>query len=54
MKMGKVSPPPKLSMKKFSGMQFDTSARRPLVPANLDKPFFIERSPLACRKQTFV
>jgi len=53
MKMGKISPPPKLNMKNFYKMQFDTNARRPLMPVNLEKPFFIERSALARGNQPF-
>jgi hypothetical protein len=45
-KMGKVQAPPKLNVKKFTGMQFETAARESPLPKNLEKPFFIQRSPL--------
>lgn len=45
-KMGKVQAPPKLNLKHFSGMQFETRSSLTL-PTNLDKPFYIERSALA-------
>jgi hypothetical protein len=45
--MGKVQAPPKLNKKKVSGLQFETGARKSILPANLEKPFFIEKSALA-------
>jgi hypothetical protein len=41
--MGKIQTTPSLKKKKFTGMMFETASRQPIIPMNIDKPFFVAR-----------
>jgi hypothetical protein len=42
-RMGKIQTPPSIKNQKFTGMVFETSERKPIIPMNIDKPFFVPR-----------
>ena len=44
-RMGKLQtvPAPSLKKKTFTGMIFETASRQPIIPLNINKPFFVAR-----------